>query len=341
MFAGTEELIDLCSVVAEFGGYYCPHTRSYGKGALESYAEMVDIARRSGCPLHLTHATMNFAPNRGRAQEFLALVDDAREEGLDISLDTYPYLPASTTLSALLPSWTATSGPEAFLASLDDAAVRERLRHELEEVGTDGHHGCVTEWDTIQISGVHNAALEGYVGRSVDEIATAEGVRPSEVFFRILRDDNMATSVLQHVGDEENVRTIMRHPAHCGGSDGILVGGRPHPRAWGTFPRYLARYVRELGVLSLPDCIHHLTGRPARRLHLRERGLVRPGYHADLVLFDPARVRDAATFEQPRTQAEGIPWVLVDGTPVIEEGHRTEALPGRALRRTNDGATHR
>jgi N-acyl-D-amino-acid deacylase len=341
MFADTAELTDLCSVVAEFGGYYSPHTRSYGKGALDAYAEMVDVARRSGCPLHLTHATMNFAPNRGRALEFLALVDDARDEGLDVSLDTYPYLPGSTTLHAILPSWTATSGPEAFLASLDDSAVRERLRHELEEVGTDGCHGCVTEWETIQISGVRNTALSGYVGRSVDEIASAEGVPPSEVFFRILRDDNMATSILQHVGDEDNVQTIMRHPAHCGGSDGILVGGRPHPRSWGTFPRYLARYVRELEVLSLPECIHHLTGRPAGRLRLLDRGLVRQGFHADLVLFDPLRVRDAATFEEPRTQAEGIPWVLVDGTPVIEEGQRTEALPGRALRRTDEGAIHR
>jgi len=188
---------------------------------------------------------------------------------------------------------------------------------------------------------VRNAALEGYVGRRIDEIAVSEEQAPSEVFFRILREDDMATTILQHVGDEGNVRAIMRHPVHCGGSDGILVGGRPHPRSWGTFPRYLARYVRELGVLSLPECIHHLTGRPARRLRLRLRGLVREGFHADLVLFDSDRVRDAATFDEPRTQAEGIPWVLVSGTPVIEDGQRTEALPGRALRRTDEGTTHR
>jgi len=341
MFADTAELVELCAVVARFGGYHSPHTRSYGRGAIEAYAEMVEVSRRTGCPLHLTHATMNFEPNRGRAGELLALVDAALAEGLDLTLDTYPYLPGATSLSAVLPSWAATRGPESFLASLDDPEVRARLRHELEEVGTDGCHGCVVDWDTLQISGVRSAALEGYVGRRVDEIARSEGLPPSEVFFRILREDNMATTILQHVGDEENVRAIMGHPAHCGGSDGILVGGRPHPRSWGTFPRYLARYARELGVLSLPECVHHLTERPARRLRLLERGLVRQGFHADLVLFDPERVRDAATFEQPRTQAEGIPWVLVDGTPVIEEGHRTEALPGRALRRTDEGALHR
>ncbi len=157
---------------------------------------------------------------------------------------------------------------------------------------------------------------------------------PAEVFFEVLIRDNLATTILQHVGHEENVQAIMKHPSHTGGSDAILVGGKPHPRAWGTFPRYLAHYVRELGVLELADCIHHLTGRPAARLRLADRGLVREGYHADLVLFDPAAVRDAATFDNPRQQAEGIPWVLVGGVPVIEDGHRTDALPGRAIRRT-------
>ncbi len=147
--------------------------------------------------------------------------------------------------------------------------------------------------------------------------------------------DSLATTILQHVGHEENVRAIMRHRAHTGGSDAILVGAKPHPRAWGTFPRYLGRYVRELGVLELADCIHHLTGRPARRLRLTDRGLVREGYHADLVLFDPATVRDTATFDDPRQQAEGIPYVFVNGEPVIDDGRRTDALPGGAVRRTS------
>ena len=341
MFADTDELVRLCAVVAGHQGYYSPHTRSYGRGALEAYAEMVEVARRSGCALHLTHATMNFGPNAGRAGDFLALVDRALADGVDVTLDTYPYLPGSTTLAALLPSWTAAGGPEALLESLDEPEIRARLTHELEEVGTDGCHGCVTDWHTIQISGVRNPALDSYVGLRIDEIATAEGTAPAEVFFRILQQDRLGTTILQHVGHEENVRMIMQHPVHCGGSDGILVGGRPHPRAWGTFPRYLAHYVRDEGVLELADCIHHLTGRPARRLRLTDRGLVQPGYVADLVIFDPAAIRDAATFDEPRTQAEGIDWVLVGGEAVIAEGRRTDALPGRALRRTDEGTTHR
>lgn len=337
MFADDEELVALLRVVASRGGYYSPHHRSYGKGALEAYAEMVDVCRTAGCALHLTHATMNFEPNKGRAGDLLRLIDDALNDGVDITLDTYPYLPGSTTLSAILPSWATTGGPEELLSRLRDSAVRERIGHELEQVGTDGCHGCVTDWRTIQISGVGNPALTDLVGRTVAEIAESSGQLATEVFFDTLLRDKLATTILQHVGHEENVRAIMTHRTHCGGSDAILVGDRPHPRAWGTFPRFLARYVRELGVLDLVDCIHHLTGRPASRLRLNRRGLVREGYAADLVLFDPDRVQDTATFEEPRQQADGIDWVLVNGVPVIEDGTRTDALPGRALRRTDEG----
>ena len=337
MFADDDELVTLCRVVADAGGYYSPHHRSYGAGAVEAYAEMVEVARASGCALHLTHATMNFEPNKGRAGDMLAVVDDGLREGVDITLDTYPYLPAATTLSALLPSWSTSGGPDALLARIADPADRARIAHELDHVGTDGCHGCITDWRTIQISGVRNPELSAYVGRTVAEIAEQSGRPGTEVFFDVLVRDQLATSMLQHVGNEENVQAIMRHRTHCGGSDGILVGDRPHPRAWGTFPRYLARYVRELGVLDLVDCVHHLTGRPAARLKLHERGLVREGYAADLVLFDPDTVQDTATFEEPRQQARGIDWVLVNGVPVIEDGNRTDALPGRALRRTDQG----
>ncbi|MGF0114832.1 N-acyl-D-amino-acid deacylase family protein [Promicromonospora sp. Marseille-Q5078] len=337
MYADDDELAALLRVVAAHGGYYSPHTRSYGKGALEAYAEMIDLARATGCALHLTHATMNFAPNKGRGGELLTLIDGALDDGVDVTLDTYPYLPGSTTLSAILPSWSFSGGPDALLARLADPADRERILHELEHVGTDGCHGCVAEWDTIEISGVQNPALAGRVGRTVEAIARDEGRTPGDVFVEQLVADRLGTTILQHVGHEENVRAIMQHRTHCGGSDAILVGGRPHPRAWGTFPRYLARYVRELGVLTLEDCVQHLTGRPAARLKLTGRGLVRPGYAADLVLLDPDTVQDTATFEDPRQQATGIDLVLVDGVAVMDDGARTDALPGRALRRTDEG----
>ncbi|WP_330232272.1 D-aminoacylase [Nocardia sp. NBC_00508] len=332
MYADTGELAALCEVVADFGGFYAPHTRSYGAGALEAYAEMIGLARTTGCALHLTHATMNFGVNRGRAPEFLALVDAARAEGCDVTLDTYPYLPGATTLSALLPSWAMSGGPDAALARLDDPAARARITTDVDVNGSDGCHGVTVEWETIQISGVGNSALDEYVGKTVDRIATDRGVAPVEVFFDLLRRDQLATTILQHVGHEENVRAIMVHAGHMGGSDALLVGDRPHPRAWGTFPRYLGHYVRDLGVLGLEECVHHLTGRPAARLRLRERGLIRTGYAADLVLFDPATITDTATFDNPKQQARGIRHVLVNGEFALENGAATGHLAGRALR---------
>jgi N-acyl-D-amino-acid deacylase len=333
MYADTEELVELCRVVAGLGGYYSPHHRSYGAGALDAYAEMVDVSRRSGVPLHLAHATMNFPRNAGRAGEMLALLDDAIDSGCDITLDTYPYLPGATYLSALLPSWAAEGGPSATMARLSDVDSRERIRVAMEELGSDGCYGVPIDWQWIEISGVRHPHNDHLVGHRVADLAARLGVAPIELYLDTLRDENLGTSCLFHVGHEDNVRAIMRHRAHTGGSDGLLVGGRPHPRGWGTFPRYLGRYVRELGVLELAECVAHLTSRAARRLRLTDRGVVRTGAVADLVLFDPATIADTATFEQPRQPATGIHAVLVNGVPVLDDGRPTGALPGHSIRR--------
>jgi N-acyl-D-amino-acid deacylase len=335
MYAPDAELTELCRVVASYGGYYCPHHRSYGAGALEAYAEMVELTREAGCPLHLAHATMNFGVNEGRAPELVALLDRALDAGADITLDTYPYTPGCTTLAALLPSWASEGGPEEILARLSDPETAERVRHELEVTGSDGCHGVPVEWETIEVSGVTDPALGDFVGRTVRESARLRGETPWAVARRLLVGDRLGTTILQHVGHEENVRTIMRHRTHTGGSDGILQGAKPHPRAYGTFPRYLGHYVRELGVLSLEECVAHLTSRPAARLRLPDRGLVREGYRADLVLFDPRTVAPGATFAEPRRPPTGIPYVLVDGRFVIEDGKRTDVLAGRSVRRAD------
>jgi N-acyl-D-amino-acid deacylase len=332
MYADTGELVELCRVTGELGGFYSPHHRSYGAGALEAYAEMVEVSQRSGCPLHLAHATMNFPVNEGRAGELLSLLDKAIGEGADITLDTYPYLPGATYLSALLPSWATEGGPEATLARLSDVDTRERIRVEIELTGSDGCHGVPVDWRAIEINGVRRPENAHLVGHSVAESASRAGRAPAELYFDVLVAERLGTSCLMHVGHEANVQAIMRHPAHTGGSDGLLVGDRPHPRAWGTFPRYLARYVRELGVLGLEECVSHLTGRTARRLRLTDRGLVREGFAADLVLFDPDTVADTATFDEPRQRATGIPFVLVNGVPVIDDGNHTGALAGHSIR---------
>ncbi|MFF4220553.1 N-acyl-D-amino-acid deacylase family protein [Streptomyces nondiastaticus] len=335
MYATDAELTELCRVVAAYGGYYCPHHRSYGKGALAAYEEMIALTRRAGCALHLAHATMNFGVNEGRAPELLAVLDAALAAGADISLDTYPYTPGCTTLAAMLPSWAGEGGPEAVLARLRDDATAERIRYAMETEGADGCHGVPIDWEAIEVSGVTDPALaSSHVGRTIAGAARERGEEPWTTARRLLIADRLGTAILQHVGHEENVRTIMRHRVHTGGSDGILHGAKPHPRAYGTFPHYLGRYVRELGVLSLEECVAHLTSRPAARLRLPDRGLVRVGNRADLVLFDPETVAAGATFEAPRTLPTGIPYVLIAGRFVMEDGRRTDVLAGRAVRRT-------
>lgn len=336
MYASTAELEALCRVVAERGGYWAPHTRSYGGGALDAYREALDIGRRTGCPIHLTHATMNFVPNRGRAADLLALVDEAIEDGVDVTLDTYPYLPGATTLTALLPSRLAEGGDLIAAIRTLDAEGREQVRVELEDIGCDGFHGERADWSTIEIVGTANSALSGLIGRTVAQIAEAEGKSAVDVVLDTIVADAGATGILMHIGDEDNVRAIMQHERHTAGSDGILVGAKPHPRGFGAFARYLGHYVRELGVLTLEDAVRHLSGTPAMRLGLQRgdapRGVIREGATADLVLFDPETVAAGATFDVPRTDPIGIVEVLVEGSAVVERGGITGETPGRALR---------
>ncbi|WP_347177418.1 D-aminoacylase [Glycomyces sp. L485] len=333
MYADTAELVELCAVVARYGGYFGPHQRSYGAGALEGYAEMIAIARASGCDLHLAHATMNYEVNAHRAGELLKLVDAALDEGIDIGLDTYPYLASMTMLAALLPSWSVEGGYEALATRLSDGVVRQRIIHELDVTGTDGANGVPVDWERIEIAGVVKPELRHLVGDTVAGAARAASATPSEYYLDLLVSDDFGTACLLHVGNEENVREIMLHRTHTGSSDGVLHGEKIHPRAWGSFARYLGHYCRDLGLFSLEDIVAHLTSRPARRLGLADRGVVAPGMAADLVVFEPGSVADRATFAEPRRQAAGIPFVVVNGRLAVDDERRTDALAGRSVRR--------
>lgn len=333
IYADDDELVALCEVVASYGGYYSPHHRNYGSRALEAYAACIEVAGRSGVALHYAHAHLGFEVNRGRADELLAMIDAARSDGLEITMDTYPYLAGATYLHAVLPSWAQAGGHDATIARLQDPGLREQLRVELEEKGADGFQGVPVDWSVIVISGTSRRENARLVGQSVAEAAAAAKQRPIDFLCELLVDEELGSSCIEHIGNEENVRHIMTHVAHTAGSDGILVGDRPHPRAWGTFPRYLGHYARELGVITLEQAVRKMTSLPALRLGFVDRGLVRPGMAADLVCFDPETVADRATYEDPRQIPVGIPHVIVNGVPVVEDGGHTGRLPGRALRR--------
>lgn len=358
MFADNGELAQLCEVLKRYDAYYCPHHRSYGHGAMEAYAEMIELARQTGIRLHLTHATLNFPENAGRADELLSMIDAAISEGVQISLDTYPYLPGSTTLASLLPSWVSSSSNRHDL--LTDSEQLHRIRHQCLVLGTDGCHGCTLDWSRIEISGVLNPSLiQEYVGKRISEIAAAGNEDPFDTFIALLLADDFGTTIMQHMGNEGNVRKIMRHSRHTGGSDGILTSTKPHPRGWGTFPRYLGHYARDLAkgksrniyadglsfetveaetifAGGLEEAVGHLTGRAAEIVGMKNRGLVKEGYRADLVLFDAETVRDKATFAEPQQAAEGIRAVLVNGVFAVEEGKPTGARAGRTVRLVRD-----
>ena len=358
MFADDAELTQLCRVVKQYNGYFCPHHRSYGKGAIQAYAEMLELARKTGVRLHFTHATLNFPENAGRADELIAMIDDALAEGLDITLDTYPYLPGSTTLSALLPSWVSSADNKVDI--LSDPEQLAKIKHQALIEGTDGCYGCTLNWDIIEIGGVQNASLAGrYVGKTLGEIAREQDQDPFDTWIDLLKADDFGTTIMQHAGHEDNVRKIMRHRVHTGGSDGILTSTKPHPRGWGSFPRYVGHYHRDLSqgrsrnILGpkdtstekfevvepevifkggLEEVVAHLTGRPAAVLRLQDRGLVKVGYRADLVLFNADTILDVATFAVPERPAAGIRTVLVNGRFAVDDCKPTGQRAGRTIR---------
>lgn len=213
MYASNSELGQLLRIVAKYDGYYSPHTRSYGKGAMKAYEEMIDLAKETGVRLHLTHCTLNFEENKGRAQELLDLIDRSRKEGVEISLDTYPYLPGSTTLSALLPSEKSSGGVDAILERLKDERELQEIKKFVQETGSDGCHGCTVDYETIEISGTANPDLaKTYVGKTLKRLGQEMGKEPFDVFIELLIADGLGTTILQHVGHEANVRAIMKHP---------------------------------------------------------------------------------------------------------------------------------
>ena len=331
MYAGNDELVELCAEVAGRGGFFCPHHRSYGKGALEAYREMFDVGRRARVPVHLTHCVMNFPGNEGRAEELVAEINALDPREVEVTVDSYPYLAGSTYLASLLPPWLSHGGPAGVLAALADDEKAARMRHELEVEGTPGYHGVPMDWDTIEISSVGGAANQRWVGRKVSEMGRELGMSPFEAARRLLLDEKLNVNILVHVGHEDNVRTVMRQPYHTVGSDGLMAGQKPHPRAWGAFARYLAHYARDEGMFTWEQMAVKMSSLPCRRLGQWTRGLIRPGMAADIVAFAPQAVRDTATYDNPRRYPEGIPYVVVNGVLVKDEGRHTGALPGRVL----------
>lgn len=332
MYSDTDELVALCEVVAEYGGFYCPHHRNYGADALGGYAECFEIARRSGVALHLAHTHLSFEPNRGKLPQLLKMFDDAIAEGIDLSFDAYPYLAGMTTLVSQLPSWALSGTGEEQMARLCDPDTRRRIIEALDVIGSDGHQGLTVNWSNVHLAGVPGAPeMEWMMEGNLAEAARKLNTSPAELALDVLIATERAAPCVFFIGHEEHVRTLMQREEHTVGSDGILVGDRPHPRSWGTFPRMLETYVREEKVLTLEECVRHMTSSAANRLRMTDRGRILAGAKADLVVFDADNIKANATYEHPRQAATGIVHVLVNGQFAVENNRITGHRAGRTL----------
>jgi N-acyl-D-amino-acid deacylase len=321
--ADAREIAALSAAIAPDGGVYVTHMRAYGPEAPLGMREVVEIARMAGIAAHVSHYN-------GPADVLLPLVDEARALGLDITFDTYPYTAGSTILGMVaLPPWVQEGGIAATVERLADSSIRERLRRDWFSRPTP----YPLERTTLAM--IAHPDWRQYEGLTVAEAARRAGLAPGEFVCAVLVASGMAVGIVGFRGDrtDADVRAILRHPAHMAGSDGIFVGGYPHPRGWGAFARYLGRHTRDLRDYDWAEAVTHLSAHAARRFRLTDRGLLRTGFAADIAIYDPAAVNDRSTYAEGRAPAEGVRHVLVNGTPVLLDGEPTGATPGRALRR--------
>jgi N-acyl-D-amino-acid deacylase len=333
-FTTTEEVIELARVAGEYGGIHISHMRDEASGLLESVRETIRIGEEGGLPTQITHHKVVGAGNHGGSAETLRLVEQARARGVDATIDQYPYTASSTSIqAALLPGWALEGGRTEIVKRLQDAGTRARIRAETAEIirlergGGDPKNvviaGC--DWDP-SLAGQDLGAITAGQGRE----PTIENAAETALWIT----ERGGCQGIFHAISEEDLERIMRHPTTMIASDGEIptFGERhPHPRSYGTFARVLSRYVREKQTLTLEQAVQKMTSFPAQRIGLSDRGLLRPGMRADIVVFDPDRVRDAATFEQPHQYAEGFTLVLVNGAVILENDAMTAARPGRVL----------
>lgn len=344
-YAKTEELIELCKPTAQYGGIYATHMRNEAEGLLEAVNEAVRIGRESGVGVQISHHKACGSASWGLVRDSLALIDAVRAEGLDVWADQYPYIATATGLGIMLPNWAHDGGRDALLARLKDPEQRGKIRAEMVRNMETGYLSRSGGWATVVVSSVKHDENRFCEGLNIDEIAAKVGKHPVDATLDLLLQEGGGVGMMHFVINEDDVKLVMRHPAVVVGSDATArtceeTGkGKPHPRAFGTFPRVLAKYVREEGVLSLEEAVAKMSGRTAKRLSLADRGFIAQGRYADVVVFSPDEIQDAATFADSRQAAKGISYVIVNGHVALENGHVAELTgtgSGRVLRRGVD-----
>jgi len=341
-YATTEELIALAAESARHGGLYATHMRSESEAEMAAIDEAIRIAREAHTAVEIWHLKAAGKRNWGRMPDVVKKIEEARAQGVDITADTYAYPAWFNSFSAFIPPWAHEGGDDQLLARLKDPATRARIRKEMESTepaAWDNEWQEIPGPEAILLSVVQNPSLVPLQGKTLAEVAKTRGKEPIETLFDLLIEDHGYTEVAVFGMSEPDVLLALKQPwvSVCNDSQGASPEGRlgkehPHPRAYGTFPRILRKYVREDGQLTLPDAIRKFAALPAQRLRLTDRGVLKAGLWADVVVFDPATIKDLATFESPNQLSQGMEYVLVNGVPVIDGGKMTGALPGKVLR---------
>lgn len=330
LFAQTQELVELAKRLPE-DRPYVTHMRGEGSQLLASIAEAVAIGEGAGRRVHISHLKTAGRPNWGQMQAALQQLDQARARGLYVRHDVYPYTAGSTMLTAALPPWFQEGGGPAVLRRLHHLGDLDRLRDQLSRDDRSWENLIYgAGWDGIVVA---SSASHEFDGRSLAQIAADRGSQPFDALVHVLRQEELKVSMIVHSMQEDDLIRAMRHELTMIGSDGLPpgVGGKPHPRMYGTFPRVLARYTRELGILELGDAVRRMTSLPAESFGLHDRGVIAPGRAADLVAFHPSTVRDLADYTEPTREPEGIAWVMVNGELVVRRGRYLARRAGRRL----------
>jgi N-acyl-D-amino-acid deacylase len=325
-FADTHELIELSRVVTDRGGFYHTHTRASlrQKGLLAPWEEALDIGRGSGIPVHLTHYRQG-AQGVGSHLDYLGLVENARDEGMDVTFDCYPYIYSGTRAIALLPQWAEEGGPDEFKKVMKSASGREKMKADFLARGQRNTH-------EVRLTNFSKPENRQYEGLSVAEISRMRDQDEVDALCDLFLEDGLQISMVGVGTNPQTLPAFVSHPFGMVGSDAILMGEYPSPRTYGCFPVILAEFVRSEKQLKLPEAIRKMTSFPAQRLGLKKRGLLMDGMKADIVIFDPENVKAPATLRNPKQFPIGIPYVIINGKIVIDEGKHTGVLPGKALR---------
>jgi N-acyl-D-amino-acid deacylase len=340
-YASTQELIELCKVAAEYGGMYVTHMRSEGNRLLEGVDEVLEIAAEAGIAAEIYHLKASGADNWPKMDKVIMKIDSARSAGLKITTDMYTYIAGATGLDAAMPPWVQEGGYQAWADRLRDPLVRTKVIAEMKSDATEWEnlYTAAGSAEKVLLVGFKNDSLKQYTGKSLAEVAAIRGTSPEETAIDLVIEDGSRVSCVYFLMTENNVKKQIALPYMSFGSDagapsaeGVFLKSNPHPRAYGNFARLLGKYVRDEQIIPLAEAIRKLTSLPATNLKIQRRGLLKEGYFADIVIFDPATIQDHATFDNPHQYATGVSHVFVNGVLAVKDGEHTGATPGRFVK---------